>query len=439
MNTTQATTKYQIYPKYKPSGIDWLGDIPEGWEVKRLKYYFDFHEGGVWGDEPNGDENDINCIRVADFDFNNFSVSQNDLTTRNILLNQHSRILNKGNLLLEKSGGGEKQLVGRAVKFDLDERAVCSNFIDKLVVHEYYSEDYLVYLMGGLYYGFLNYRSIKQTTGIQNLDIYSYFCEYVPFPKLEDQHNIADFLDRETAKIDEVVAKKQKLIELLLEKRQAIIAQAVTKGLNPKAKMKASGISWLGEIPQGWETKPLKRVVQNKVVKGVGKELPFLALEHVISGEGVLIPEYEQEVVKADEYEVFDKGQILFGKLRPYLRKFYRPNFEGCCPTEFLVLSPQKGVNDDYIFYLVQSNHFIALANAASYGVKMPRTSWEALSPNYIPLPPRDEQIAIADYLNNITLNANILINKIKLQNQKLQEFRQALISNVVTGKVKVI
>ena len=127
-------TKYKTYPKYKPSGIDWLGDIPDSWEAKRLRYFFDYHAGGVWGDEEKGDQNDLICLRVADFDFDHFRLSDTDLTTRNIPENQHSRILEKGDILLEKSGvyySGKKtytiEKLGKILGFNIlkrDEQAI---------------------------------------------------------------------------------------------------------------------------------------------------------------------------------------------------------------------------------------------------------------------------------------------------------------------------
>lgn len=264
--------KYKPYPKYRSSGIDWLGKIPDGWEAKRLRYYFNYHAGGVWGEEENGNGNNMICFRVADFGFDHFGLVEDNLTVRNIPENQHSRILGKGDILLEKSGGGEKQPVGRAVRFDRNVRAVCSNFIEKLTPLKVYNSKFISYLMGSLYFQTLNIRSIKQTTGIQNLDLYSFLCEVVPFPSKEDQNTIADFLDRETTKIDGVVDKKQKLIDLLKEKRQALITRAVTKGLDPKAKMKPSGVDWLGEIPAGWEVKRLKFLTQFKYGESLNEE-----------------------------------------------------------------------------------------------------------------------------------------------------------------------
>ncbi|MFH1536028.1 MAG: restriction endonuclease subunit S [Patescibacteria group bacterium] len=423
--------KYKTYSTFKPSGIDWLGNIPEEWESWKVAHLFNKIGSGTTPPSDNMDyyEGDIPWVITGELKDNEIFDSENKVTKRAIQELSALKIFPKNSLLIAMYGATIGKMAILRIPATTNQ-ACCILGDSKLIDTDfafYYFLSFRPHLIALSYGG--GQPNISQDT-IKSIKIF--------LPALTEQKEIVNFLDRETAKIDEVVEKKQKLIELLLEKRQGIISQAVTKGLNPKVKMKDSGILWLAKIPENWETKPLKRVVQNKVIKGIDKELPFLALEHVISGEGVLIPEYEQEIVKADEYAVFDTGQILFGKLRPYLRKFYRPNFEGCCPTEFLVLSPQKNVNDDYIFYLVQSSYFISLTNATSYGVKMPRTSWEALSTYYIPLPPENERVAIANYLNRITLNVNLLINTIKAQNQKLQEFRQALISNVVTGKVKV-
>ena len=108
--------KYKLYSKYKDSGIEWLGKIPKEWELKRLKTVINDHKNGDWGDEECGDKNDIYCIRVADFDYNNLSISTDNLTIRNIQENRRKRlILKKGDLLIEKSGGGEKQPIGRVI------------------------------------------------------------------------------------------------------------------------------------------------------------------------------------------------------------------------------------------------------------------------------------------------------------------------------------
>jgi len=458
-------TKYKTYPKYKPSGIDWLGDIPDNWETNRLRYFFDYHAGGVWGDEEKGDQNDLICLRVADFDFDHFGLSNNDLTNRNIPENQHSRILEKGDILLEKSGGGEKQTVGRAVRFDSNDRAVCSNFIEKLTPHKIHNSKYISYLMGALYYGTINVRSIKQTTGIQNLDIYAYFCEVVPFPEKSIQQSIADFLDRETAKIDEMVAKKQKMIELLREKRQALITHAVTKGLSsfakasadkdPKAKMKPSGIDWLGDIPEGWEAEYMKNIgcftssgIDKKIVEGEPL-VQMVNYTDIYGNEARVVNKNRDLMTVSCPAWKIQESNLIKGDL------VFTPSSE---TTEDIGLS---ALIDDDLINTVFSYHVIRFRFSEDFDHDFKKywcnnsfvwqqfsslakgTTRQILDRNdfkniFVVIPPKTEQQSIADFLDRETAKIDEMVKKTELQIEKLQEYRQALITSAVTGKIMV-
>ena len=260
--------KLAPYPSYKPSDVEWLGDVPEHWEVDRLKWTAQGTVNGVWGDEPN-DVDDLICVRVADFDRERFRVHDAPPTVRAIDPRQRDgRLLRKGDLLIEKSGGGDKQLVGCVVLFDHDFDAVCSNFVARMPSASGQHSRFWVYAHAALYSGRVNYPAIKQTTGIQNLDSSAYLDTRVAFPPEAEQRAIADFLDRETAKFDTLVARKRTLIERLKEKRTALISRTVTRGLPPDAatqagldphpKLKPSGIDWLGDVPEHWEVKAIK-------------------------------------------------------------------------------------------------------------------------------------------------------------------------------------
>ncbi|QOV94229.1 restriction endonuclease subunit S [Novosphingobium sp. ES2-1] len=252
---------FPAYPEYKDSRVDWLGEVPSHWKVTRLKNSIDDCRNGIWGDEALGDENDVICIRVADFQREKALVDITAATFRNVReQDRQSRLVTNGDLLLEKSGGGEKQLVGAVVRYTHNEPAICSNFVAKVKIAPEMSGTFWAYVHAAAYAVRLNYRSIKQTSGIQNLDQSQYFDELAAFPPLIEQTAIATFLDRETAKIDALVAEQERLIALLKEKRQAVISHAVTRGLNPNAPMKDSGIEWLGEIPAHWVVAPLKRI-----------------------------------------------------------------------------------------------------------------------------------------------------------------------------------
>ncbi len=254
--------RYAMYDSYSDSGIDWFKQYPSHWNVRRLKWTIDHLKNGVWGAEPDG-LNDIVVLRVADFDRTSLKVSEDSLTLRSVdQRERNGRLLSFGDLLIEKSGGGEKQLVGAVVQFTKEFSAITSNFIAAMKPSEGFSSRFLTYLHFHLYASKVNYRSIKQTTGIQNLDSTLYFDEIVALPPLEEQKQIADFLDFKTAKIDALIAKKKELIEKLKEQRIAVITQAVTKGLDTNAAMRYSGVDWLGQVPEHWEIRRLRYCVE---------------------------------------------------------------------------------------------------------------------------------------------------------------------------------
>ncbi len=212
----------------KDSGIEWLDKIPAHWEVKRLGGTVIGCQNGVWGAEAD-EVHDIICVRVVDFNRVQFRVRLDVPTMRSIKPRIiETRRLKEHDLLLEKSGGGDKQPVGAVVMYDHSAPAVCSNFIARMPVAEGHCPRYITYLHAALYAAGINVRSIKQSTGIQNLDSNHYLTELVALPDLREQSEIAVFLDSETAKIDGLVAKVRQAIDLLKEYRVALISAAVT-------------------------------------------------------------------------------------------------------------------------------------------------------------------------------------------------------------------
>ncbi|KAI5915591.1 restriction endonuclease subunit S [Thauera sp. 2A1] len=179
--------------KMKSSGINWLPMIPSGWQTHRLRRTTSKETNGFWGDEPIGDENDISCIRVADFDRLRRRVKDVDKTQRSVPTSKRgARLLRRGDLLLEKSGGGEQTPVGCVVLYDEDGIAITSNFIAKLSPLTNYDSRFLCYLHQALYDLGITMLSVKQTTGIQNLDAFWYLNELAPFPPSAEQVEIVD-------------------------------------------------------------------------------------------------------------------------------------------------------------------------------------------------------------------------------------------------------
>lgn len=218
------------------SHVDWIGKLPEHWRCERLKWSISDAQPGVWGEEPHGDGTDVACVRVADFD-------------RKVLRTRHprterwvrpqdlqTRLLEEGDLLLEKSGGTALNPVGFVAIFEgAPTAAVCSNFITRLRVKQGQFSRYWLYAHAASYSTHLTARSVNQTTGIQNLDQSMYFNEFFPFPPMEEQQLIADFLDKQCSRIDDVIAKAEKLIALAKERRSALITAAVTGQIDVSA------------------------------------------------------------------------------------------------------------------------------------------------------------------------------------------------------------
>jgi len=186
----------------------WIPTPEPGWRPVRLRWTVQASKNGTWGADPDGQGEDLPCVRVADFDRDALRVTAPIPTMRKVELSHRAgRVLQRGDLLFEKSGGGDKQPVGAVVYYDCEERAVCSNFVARLQVANGHHARFLTYVHASLYYARVNTRSIKQTTGIQNIDGHQYLDEVVLLPGYETQRAIADFLDRKTQAIDEVIVE----------------------------------------------------------------------------------------------------------------------------------------------------------------------------------------------------------------------------------------
>ncbi|MCY4188202.1 MAG: restriction endonuclease subunit S, partial [Bryobacterales bacterium] len=201
-----------------------------------------------------------------------------------------------------------------------------------------------------------------------------------------------------------------------------------------------SCVEWLGKVPAHWEVQRLKASVSNVVNpatnRGSGKMC--LALEHVESWTG-RIQSVAIDIGAGSQVKKFRSTDVLFGKLRPYLAKVSHPKRNGICVNEFLVLrSKTKEINTNYIFYLLRSKRTIDAINASTYGVKMPRAEWSFISGLKCPLPPSSEQVSITGYLDQETAKIDHVIVNIRYAIDLLKEFRTALISAAVTGKIDV-
>lgn len=404
----------------------------------RLKYLFSKRIGGAWGDEPQ-DDNAIICIRAADFNTDLLTHSTENLTRRSFDKNEiENKKLIAGDLIIEKSGGGENQPVGRVVKFNLNETALCSNFLELLRPDNSIADsEYLAYLFYALWKNRVVTKAIKQTTGIQNLDISDYFDNKIQLPDLETQAEIVSYLNKQVAHIDKLIDQKGKQIKILEEKRQALITQAVTKGINPKVKLKDSGIDWLGEIPEHWKVKKLKYIVE-KIDEIVESANFIIAVENIESFTGNLVNMEQDNFYEGAQYK-FKTNDIVFNKLRPYLSKVFLAKSEGACVGELLILRPNENVIPEYLFYLMLSSKFIDEVNSSTVGAKMPRANWDDYIKHIkIPIPQVEEQLHI---VNSIKKNLEFMsktAEATRISLKLLSEKKASLIFNCVTGGKKL-
>ncbi|MEA5515639.1 restriction endonuclease subunit S, partial [Nodularia sp. UHCC 0506] len=261
------------YPQYKDSGVNWLGDIPEHWEVKKLKYIAQIVLGKMLQGNSSGNDYLKPYLRSANIQWNKPDVS--DIKQMWLTKNEMNSYLVKSKDILVSEGGE----VGRACIWNNEiEECYIQNSVHKITCTQKYSAFYIYYqfyIIGqkGYFESIVNRVSIGHLTREKLINI-----KFI-IPPLSEQKKIACFLDSKLEEIDKFISNKQRLIELLKEQKTAIINRAVTKGLNPHAPMKPSGIEWLGDIPAHWETLPLKHIAKIQTGVTLGKSYITASLE----------------------------------------------------------------------------------------------------------------------------------------------------------------
>jgi type I restriction enzyme S subunit len=448
--------KYQAYPEYKDSGVQWLGNAPSDWSIHALKRAVHGCVNGMWGDEPDG-EKDLTVLRVADFDRVKLAVSDEKLTTRSIpVKDRKNRQLARGDLLIEKSGGGEKTLVGCVVKFDKDYPAVTSNFVAKMTPRAGFDSGFLTYAFAHLYAGRVNYPSIKQTTGIQNLDSDAYLMERFVFPSFAEQRTIATFLDHETARIDRLIEKQQRLIELLKEKRQAVISHAVTKGLDPDVPMKDSGVEWLGQVPEHWRVVQARHLIR-LMEQGKSPECEARTVENdewgvlktgCVNGGIYRASEHKALPVHIPPHTAYEvqSGDILMSRASGSRDLIGAVAYVDKTPPRLLLsdkvfrLILEAGVHPKFFTMLMGSKTVRAQVELAINGAEglAKNITKESIKSFVVALPSHAEQRDICEHLSEQSKTFAKLEGRLSHALVLLQERRTALISAAVTGKIDV-
>lgn len=431
----------------KDSGTLWIGEIPKEWEIIRMKNMIVSREGGAWGEEKANNENDVICLRIADFDYSRLRFKDsNQLTIRNYKPEIKKRLLlSQDDILLEKSGGGEKTPVGRAVIFDKKYEALFANFMERLRTNKNTNPKYFLYILTAFYQNkhMLNY--IKQTTGIQNLDINSLLSiEYSSFPPLVEQQKISSYLDTKCTKIDSIIEKQEKVIEKLKEYKLSVITEAVTKGLNPDVKMKDSGVEWIGDIPESWDLIKIGKLFTLRNEKNY-KPLEEVQLLSLYTGIGVF-PHGEQEergnkAVTAEGYKIVKKNDIVVNIILAWMGAISISDYEGVTSPAYDVYIPDLSKVIPHFYHYVFRTKGIS-NECYKYGRGIMMMRWRTYSSEFkqifVPTPNIEEQKQIADYLDKKCSAIDKSIEKKQAIIEKLKEYKKSLIYEVVTGKKEV-
>jgi len=435
------------YPVYKPSGSKWLGDIHAHWKVRRLKYVAASNFSGV-NKHTVDDETPVRLCNYVDVYYNDYitpDIAFMDATATQTEIARFT--LKKGDVLVTKdSEAWDDIAIPAYVVSDLQD-VLCGYHLAHIraAIGVFHGE----YLFRAFSASGINDQFMVESTGITRYGLGKYGLDnsLFPLPPIEEQYAIAAFLNHETKRIDQLIAKKERQIELLQEKRSALISHAVTKGLNPKAKMKDSGIEWLGEIPEHWDIQRLKYVssINDEILNEDTEplfELLYIDIGSVDSVQGIVNKEVmEFEKAPSRARRIVRNGDIIVSTVRTYLRAIapiVNPESNLIVSTGFAVIRPRYGLESHFATYALRAPYFVDTIVSRSVGVSYPAINASVLTLIEIALPPSEEQRKIALYLAHETKKIDVIVSRVKDSIDKLREYRTALISAAVTGKIDV-
>lgn len=415
------------YSEYKDSGIQWLGEIPSHWSLRKMKYVFNERS------EKNHPNEQPLCA------------TQSKGVIPQSLYEGRVVVVNKGFDGLKFVREGDFVISLRSFQGGIEYayyQGIISAAYTILQPKEPQMAVYFKYL-----FKCHDFIQLLQTcvTGIregQNINYPLLSKKSLPLPTLTEQQAIVSYLDIKCSKLDMLVENKEKEILLLSEMKQRVIADAVTRGLNPSVKLKATNITWLPEIPEHWEEKRLS----SKFVGDVDVNKGFVYKHAFKFNYGELVPknetgdseEYRDTYIK---YSLIKKGDILINGLN--LNYDFVSQRVACAPNDgiitfaYLVCRPRKGVFYNYYTYLFKAMDGMKLFHGMGSGIRL-TLSFKELKKQMLPVPPLSEQQTIVSYITERTAKIDSLIEKLNKEIECIKEYKQRLISDVVTGQIKV-
>lgn len=429
----------KTYSNYKDSGVQWIGKVPSHWNMAKLKYDFHIYAGATPKTEnPIYWDGDIIWITPADYKTSDKYVSQGKRTiSKEGYQSCNTQIVPKGSLIFSK-----RAPIG-TIAIAVNE--LCTNQGCLSCVPKDVSSTYFFYIISVSTEAF---ELLGSGATFKEISANDFANVKLPLPPLSEQQAIASYLDAKTKPIDDIIAKREKQIELLEEMKSAIISRAVTKGLDPDAKMKDSGIEWIGEVPEHWEVADLKRYAKISTGKTPStKKDEYFENEEIVwftpgdFPDGSIIlndssRKIDKRAIKASEAFLYPKNSVFLVGIGGTLGKIGIFEEEASCNQQINVIVCKSNILKNYVAYYLYSKKEIlkVYSNAAT----LPILNQDKTGYIKIALPPLSEQQAIADYLNTETSKIDTRIAKRRKQIELLQEYKQALITAAVTGKIDV-
>jgi type I restriction enzyme S subunit len=418
------------YDKYKDSGIEWLGDVPEHWRIRRVKQTLDFEN--------------YKRIPLSGSQREKMISNKYDYYGASGVIDKVDDYIFDETLILLGEDGANLLTRSKPLAFLAKGKYWVNNHAHVLKPKKGDDINFYTYLLETINYTIYITGSAQPKLNKENLANIKLIC-----PPLQEQTQIANYLDQQTTKIDKKINLLTKKIKHYQDLKTALINKAVTKGLDDSVEMKDSGVEWIGEIPKHWEANALKRFYSNigsGTTPASGNSIYYKngIINWVVTGDlnnGLLKNNKYKITQKAlDDFstlKIYPKGTLLIAMYGATIGKTGILDFEACTNQACCALVQGKKVDNKFMFYwfLAQKKHIINL----SVGGGQPNISQGIIKEIIVTIPPKQEQQKIVNYLNKKTNTIDKIIANLKTQIQQQKDLRKTLINDVVTGKLRIV